>query len=179
MTKGKRLRYGAAAAIALTVCSLLFPSFSRVADRATGVSDLYACDTTLRAPIEPSTPKPRVEAPAIPPRPVARPDPAPTQAAWVERLDRLAAIFPKVARGDLFKLDSFCPADFDRDDEVTPADITAFMDIWTRGDDLTGYLADMNHDGVLDQQDVNEFFDAYFKNDCDPKELSDVRLYSC
>ena len=40
-------------------------------------------------------------------------------------------------------------------------------------------FADMNRDGVLDQQDVNLYFDVYFRNDCDPKTLADVRLYSC
>lgn len=114
-----------------------------------------------------------------PPRHVSPPTPAISTEEWTDRINRLADVFPRTAKNDLFKLEHYCRADFDRDDEVTPADITAFMDVWTRGDDLTGYLADFNSDGALDQQDIDTFFDAYFNNTCDPGEYQNARSYIC
>jgi hypothetical protein len=177
MTTGRRLGCIAAAALGFFGWALFPRPLARVVDHATGVAEAFACQVAPATQLD--TAAARGAPKAIPARPVTRPGPAISVDAWNERINRLSAVFPRTERGDLSKLDLFCLADFDRDDQVTAQDLTAFMDTWTRGDDVTGYLADLNHDGVLDQQDVDVYFDAYFKNDCDTKETANVRSYSC
>ncbi len=50
-----------------------------------------------------------------------------------------------------------CPADFDTDGDADSADVTAFLDLWTRGD----IAADINTDGNVDTRDVVEFLNLW------------------
>lgn len=111
-------------------------------------------------------------------RPVGPPPPV-----TVDQLDgrvaELAAVFPRVGRDDLLKLEYYCPADADRDDAVTSADVAAFVALWMRGDGLTGHLADLTGDRQLDRGDLEAFLDAYFSGSCDPQTQRDHRAVIC
>ncbi len=115
----------------------------------------------------------------FPARRVEPPAPALSVEQWNDLKSRLAAVFPSCTTDDLFKLDYYCPADFDRDNRVDQGDLAFFVDVWSRGDGLTGHLADLNGDSHLDQQDINAYFEAYFSNDCDPVQKQTLRSQIC
>ncbi len=50
-----------------------------------------------------------------------------------------------------------CPADFNEDGSINPADVLAFLNAWNAGDDA----ADVNQDGSLDTRDVVWFLQVW------------------
>jgi hypothetical protein len=113
------------------------------------------------------------------PRPV-RPEPPPADAQ--EMLARAGPIFdalPHLQRDDIFRLAYFCPADFNKDNQIDELDLQMFVQVW--GDDASPLFnwCDLNADGVIDEADTAEFIRLYQSGDCDPRRARDYRLEIC
>lgn len=76
-------------------------------------------------------------------------------------------------------LNYFCRADFNRDDAVDDQDTRDFLDAWASREGPYAPFLDVNHDGWLNADDVDAFFDAYSANDCDPAAIAEYRLLIC
>lgn len=72
----------------------------------------------------------------------------------------------------------FCPADFNRDDQIDEEDARAFVNEWMdRSGELAPYL-DIDMDGLLTERDLDLFFSA-FNGTCDPSEQAHMRAIIC
>lgn len=143
-------------------------------------SPATAASDTTAALLACSVAPPSVPAPAqLPARPV------PQARIYSELSEFWAAqqpIFdalPHLAKDDIYKLDYFCPADFNKDDSVDEADALAFMQAWAdQSSPLFGWC-DMNKDGFVDESDAHEFMRRLRESDCDPLPLTEYRPIIC
>lgn len=98
--------------------------------------------------------------------------------------DKLAAsepiyeMLPHLDRGDLYKLDAFCPGDFNKDDAVDQRDLELFVTTW--GDEASPIFAwaDVNGDDIVDDADLTEFV-RLMNEACEAQERQQYRLLVC
>ncbi len=73
----------------------------------------------------------------------------------------------------------FCPADFNKDDQIDSDDLALFLAVFSAQDGPMAPWLDIDADGDVTPMDLEQFLNVFERNDCDPAKNAEHRLMVC
>ncbi len=86
---------------------------------------------------------------------------------------------PHLDKADIHKLRYFCPADFNKDDQIDDQDLALFGTTWSDESSPLFNWCDLNADGIVDQTDAIEFLREFREGPRNCEELKEQRSIIC
>lgn len=136
---------------------------------------------SARVPATPASLAPALLGAFPPPgarRPV-RPLPLVTCEEFWRQVQPVFDLLPHMSKDDIHKLDYFCPADFNKDDQVDPHDLLLFARTWNDPESPLFNWCDLNADGFVDPLDAVEFIRRFHEGRRDGGHMKELRSTIC